>query len=358
MKVACLVRYDEHFQKTGEGKAVADFYETLQKKLGAEEVELINILDNKKILKHLCAIVKSKASLFYFTPSGSVGGNLRDLLLMSFLWLCQKKYVLHFHNSSYGNILEKNMFLRLCNVFFLKKACSIWLLGKKQEEMFSPFFSEKEKFWHIYNGVETSLFLSKEKLQEKLEKTPKKVLYFSNMIEEKGYPLVLKLAKEMKEEKDFHFVFSGKFFQGAEEKRALFLKEMEHAENMTFYEGVYGKEKEELLSQAHFFVLPSEYKEETLPISMLEAMASGAFVLVTPRGVMEEVLLPQTSYVLRTEEKVQEMKKALLHHAPLLSNYDYQLETLKQRFEKEKIQEAMFQKIYTFLENPSCLEKM
>ena len=48
----------------------------------------------------------------------------------------------------------------------------------------------------------------------------------------------------------------------------------------------------------HYFILPTSYKDETLPISMLEAMANALYIIVSDVGVVSEVVNKETTTLL------------------------------------------------------------
>ena len=78
---------------------------------------------------------------------------------------------------------------------------------------------------------------------------------------------------------------------------------MPHLPNAIYIPGVYGKDKIKFLRSINFFVLPSKYKDETLPISMLEAMASGAYIIISDIGVVSEVLEGNTYHLINIKSE-------------------------------------------------------
>ncbi|MBF6976066.1 glycosyltransferase family 4 protein [Streptococcus macedonicus] len=162
--------------------------------------------------------------------------------------------------------------------------------------MFDGLDVDENKFIIIRNGIEKDLFISESELSTKLNNPIRKVIYFSNMIPEKGYKIVLEVAKQLVNDSHYQFIFSGKFFDKNLEDD--FLKSVEDQPNVSYYSGVYGSDKVELLKETHFFILPSSYKDETLPISMLEAMATGNYIIINDVGVISEVVNEATSTLL------------------------------------------------------------
>lgn len=326
--------------KTGLGKALNDLISYSREYLGNSNVQEVDVTDNKKIFNHVRAILNSDADVFYFTPAGSAFGNLRDLLLLFFIHLKRRRVVLHFHNSNYGNV-TRTWLRRKLNALALKRVAKIIVLGDKQKQMFSHLAVPENKFSVVRNGIDSELFLTDEELALKRQSKITNIVYFSNMIVEKGYLQVLDLAEHLSDNPNYHFYFSGKFFDQtlAEE----FHKKNANISNVTYIPGVYGMEKRELLKQMHYFILPSTYKDETLPISMLEAMAMCNFVIVSDVGVVSEVVDPQNSLLLDMKKDNQALILKTLAQRFDLITFDSQ--TLKQRYRNQEIQKELLEKI-------------
>ena len=91
----------------GLSKAVDTLYNSnLSEEL---EFEKVDITDNKKFLKNLWLILRSKADLFYFTISQTKGGNLRDLIIFKVLELQHKKCLIHLHGGYYRQLIENDL---------------------------------------------------------------------------------------------------------------------------------------------------------------------------------------------------------------------------------------------------------
>lgn len=286
-------------KKTGLGKSINDFIDFCNE--NATHTITIDITDNKKFFKHCYRILASDTEVFYFTPSGSVGGNIRDSFYLLLMILKQKKIVTHFHNSAFGNVVNKHRILQFINKWIYKRINKIIVLGYKSKQMFETLMIPDSKFEVIRNGVDEELFISEENFKKKQQSKPINIIYFSNMIKEKGYDIVLEVAKKMQWNPEYHFYFSGKFFDRQLEE--IFKKDISGMNNVTYYNGVYGQEKKQLLQEMHYFVLPSKYKDETLPISMLEAMASGVYIIATDVGVISEVVDKNSGYLLEVVNK-------------------------------------------------------
>lgn len=324
--------------KTGLGKAINDVILHAEQSSKIESVQKIDITHNKRFLATLYRLIACNTDVFYFTPAGSLMGNLRDCVILLVMICRRKPIITHFHNSNFGRTLQRNKGLFWLNKALYKHVARIIILGKKHIQMFEGMDIPQEKFVISYNGVDSEIFVTPDQLILKHQQTPLNVVYFSNMITEKGYNTILEVAKLLEEDERFQFIFSGKFFD--KQLEIQFMNEMSSIRNVTYYEGVYGEEKVKLLQRANFFVLPSYYPDETLPISMLEAIAAGAYIIVTDVGVISEVVNEQTTSFVNAQNSRQ-IQAVLLEKSSQLPELDYDIKYYKSNFENVCIQERI-----------------
>lgn len=330
-------------KKTGLGKAINDFIDYTKNSSEVDNIEQIDITNNKFIFSHIKRIIFSSSDFFYFTPAGSLGGNIRDSLLLLAMIFKRKKIIVHFHNSNFGNVIANNKLLYLINKIIYSYIDKIIILGKKQKEMFYLLNISEEKFNIIRNGVNKEIFITEDELNKKWENPIKNVVFFSNMIPEKGYEIVLDVAKKFQENSSYRFFFSGVFFD--DNLKSKFLEEIQLLNNITYIPGIYDHHKIEFLHKAHIFILPSIYKDETLPISMLEAMASGAYVISSDVGVIPEVVSGNPSYLLDMSSKdiVTDIVNIIINLDT--SSFKFDLLELKEKYELKNIQNKVLDTI-------------
>ena len=326
-------------KKTGLGKAVDDFIQYASKSPDVDSLEQIDITDNKLILSHLRNIICSDVDCFYFPPSGSAGGCFRDSLLLLAMLLKRKRIVAHFHNSSFGHVINNNKLLLFINRYIYKRVDNIIILGEKQKQMFSCLNLDKTKFNVIRNGIDNDIFITTNELEKKWSSPVKNVAFFSNMIPDKGYEIVLDVARKLKDNSLYKFYFSGLFFD--ENLKEVFLSEIKKLPNAIYISGVYGKDKIKFLRSINFFVLPSKYKDETLPISMLEAMASGAYIIISDVGVVSEVLEGNTYHLIniKSQKISDEIIRTILNSNKSIFKFD--LDKVRSKFLLENIQKEI-----------------
>lgn len=92
-------------------------------------------------------------------------------------------------------------------------------------------------------------------------------------------------------EKRFHFDFAGKFFEDSENKYFdNYVKENELEEYITYYGVVGGEQKKRTSKKVLFFVFSTRHPNECQPISILEAMGNGMFIITTDHaGILDVV---------------------------------------------------------------------
>lgn len=326
-------------KKTGLGKAINDVINNITKE--NVKVTEIDITNNKLFFNIIKKIITDDTDVFYFTPSGSVGGNIRDSIYLFFMIAKRKKIVTHFHNSAYGKVVNSNVFLKIINRYLYSKVNKIIVLGEKSKAMFTSLNIPENKFVVIRNGIDSYLFIEKDKLKEKFLSPDINIVYFSNMLEEKGYKIVLDVAEKMKLDNKYKFYFSGKFFDMSLEDE--FKKKIKNLYNVTYIDGVYCDEKKTLLEKMHYFILPS--KDEALPISMLEAMANGAYIIVSDVGVISEVINKNTTKLLLEINNNTPMliKNEILDTSNKLGELEFKIEELNRKYSNEKIQDEIFE---------------
>ena len=281
----------------GLSKAVETLYNS---ELSNEfEFEKIDITDNKKFLKNLIKIRKSKADLCYFTISQTPGGNLRDLAI--FKAIGKRSCLVHLHGGYYRTMVEGlPEWQKKANYKAIRKVAGAIVLGPRLKWIFEGMLPE-EKIYTVPNCVDDEYLISDKEFEEKIvtinQRKVKHVLYLSNFIRSKGYPEVLEMAKLEKDraenggKKRFHFDFAGKFFEKSEEEFFWgFVKDNQLEEYITYHGIVSGEKKKDLLKNSDVFCLLTTYPNEGQPISILEAMGNGMVVVTTDNAGIKDIV--------------------------------------------------------------------
>lgn len=174
---------------------------------------------------------------------------------------------------------------------------------------------DDEKIFVVENCVDDQYLLTDQEIEEKLaaleDKKVLHVLWLSNFIRSKGYPFVLEMAKAEKErvdaggQKRFHFDFAGKFFEDREKEYfGSYIKDNELDEYVTYHGIVDGDAKRKLLKECYIFALPTRYPNEGQPISILEAMGNGMFIITTDHAGIPDIVDAENGITLGFNAKV------------------------------------------------------
>ncbi len=283
---------------------------------GEFEFEKVDITNNKNFLKNLIKISKSKADLFYFTISQTKGGNLRDLVIFKLLELQHKKCLIHLHGGYYRQLVDSDMagWQKRANYKAIKKLTGVIVLSKSLKKIFEGMI-EDSKIFVVENCVDDQYLITDHEIEEKLVTLENKkvlhVLWLSNFIRSKGYPLVLEMAKAEKErvdaggERRFHFDFAGKFFEDSEKEYfESYVRNNNLEEHVTYHGIVGGEEKRNLLKFCDIFALPTRYPNEGQPISILEAMGNGMFIITTDHAGIPDIVGAANGIIMKSNTEI------------------------------------------------------
>lgn len=277
--------------------------------------EKVDIANNKKILRNLFWILKSDADMFYFTISQSIGGNIRDLIILRLIALKKKKCIIHLHGGYFRKLIDNDMrsWQKRLNYKALGKVDGAIVLGRSLRHIFEGILPD-DKIYVVPNCVDDEFMLSEEEFRDKLsglnDRKIKHVLYLSNFIVSKGYPYVLELAKLEKErcenggKKIIHFDFAGKFFENDEKENFFnYIRENNLQDYVTYHGIVSGDKKRDLLKICDIFILLTRYPKEGQPISILEAMGNGMVIVTTDHAGIPDIVVDKINgIVIDTED--------------------------------------------------------
>ena len=280
------------------------------------DFEKIDISNNRMFLRNLVYVFNSKADLFYFTISQSKLGNIRDLIILNLLNIRKKKCLVHLHGGYYRKLIENDVMTwqKKMNYIAMSKVKGAIVLSESLRYHFEGIVS-KDKIHIIPNCVDENYLISDQEFSLKMDELQKsqikQVLYLSNFIRSKGYDKVLEMAKLEKEnhlltgKRKFHFNFAGSFFDEQEEK---FFQEFIYKYNLedyiTYHGIVSGESKRQLLEDNHIFMLPTRYPNEGQPISILEAMGNGMFIVTTDHAGIPDIVKDNVNGILMLNDNI------------------------------------------------------
>lgn len=231
--------------------------------------ELLN--ENKKILIGNYDVV-------YMTSGQSFLGFMR---FAPYMLACITKgipYYNHIHGGYFRKMYDsQSKFKQKLLDFFIKKSTGMIILGNSLKSMFKGILQE-DKIYVCENGVQDDVVATEDEIKEKILRykndSKKRVLYLSNLMEEKGILDLLKASEKFNDE-EIEFNLAGAIEPSIKEKIENYLKK--YPKKIKYHGVVSAKQKKSLLLENYIFILPSY--DEGQPISILEAYATGCIVL-------------------------------------------------------------------------------
>lgn len=239
----------------------------------------------------LSVIKFKKINCCYFASSLSERGVFRDLIIVRILKLFRVIIISHQFGATTDhfqpaiNRVGEKRFRWLLNSF-----SHIIVEGDLMKSQFDRFPLVYEKMTVLPNALPQT---------GEHAMSPKKYLggefnliYLSNLIYTKGWRDVLQAIDILVNDYqlDVKCVFAGKFMLFKDDPQPMvydkhffekYVTEHGLSEHVSYFPGLFGKEKDENWQIADAFLLPSYYINEGQPISILEAMSYGCVPIVT-----------------------------------------------------------------------------
>jgi glycosyltransferase involved in cell wall biosynthesis len=266
------------------------------------------------LFKFFFMFIFHRPNVVYFTPSRTNLGFLRDWWVIMLASLFSRRLVAHIHGNDLDSFLEHNIFAR----FSYRFIHTFIVLDK----MFSSYYVPSYKFVVLQNFISPDFI---DELDSSIFTSPIErinVLYFSNLMIEKGILVffdMIKLSHSSGNSKKFNFVVAGEIL-GSKNDKKLISDEIAHLSLLDVNFSYLGpicdlKTKADIFNAADVFVLPTFYLTEAQPISIIEALASGCFVISTDQGFISNMLVGTChSIVPKSDSSALERQLGLLNN--------------------------------------------
>jgi glycosyltransferase involved in cell wall biosynthesis len=224
------------------------------------------------------------SKIIYITIGQSFYGVLKYFPFIVLSKLTNKVLVVHLHGN---HLLKEYNLLKGAKKTIFSKLISMFdygiVLSKSLRNNFEPFL-KKEKIFELHNFYEKSLSLPNQELIIQKDYSELRVVFLSNLIEEKGINLLLEAIKVLKNKG----IIIRLKVAGNKIKENDLSHYFDTLDCVEYLGVVHGGQKQKLLLWSTVFCLPTFYKMEGQPISILEAMAMGNLILTTDHaGIMD-----------------------------------------------------------------------
>lgn len=225
-----------------------------------------------------------KNDTIYMTPGQTFFGITKYTFFILVSFIFKKELIIHVHGNYLGKQYQNlRGFKKKIFYFLISKFTKGIVLSNSLKQNLTPFLNEKN-IHILYNFAED--FLVENELE--VDNSILKISYLSNLMEEKGIFYLLDSLKELENRGvSYKARIAGNIDKNLKGK---ILNKLSNLKNTTYIGVVYNKDKKELLNWSNVFVLPTFYRMEGQPISILEALATKNVIISTKHAGIVDVI--------------------------------------------------------------------
>lgn len=267
-----------------------------------------------------------KSDIVYMTTGQTFFGLLKYYPFIIISKIFKKKTIIHLHGNHLKNEylslsgLKKTIFSHIVKCFDYGI-----VLSESLKENFTSFYHE-DKIFTLNNFYQDYLKNEQVDLLKIKNFEELNILFLSNLMEEKGINILLEAIKIIKE-KGVAIKVKIAGNKIADNNVDAYFNKFDFIE----YVGVVnGKEKTDLFYWSTVFCLPTFYKMEGQPISIIEAMATGNLILTTKHAGILDICTDENAIFVEKKSVDSLVEKLLFlnDNKPLIKekallNYDY-----------------------------------
>lgn len=275
---------------------------------------IFKLLNNCKFIFRLFfQFIRYRPDVIYFTSSRSTQGFVRDFFMVFYASVFDTKIINHLHGADFLSFFNgSNVFLRMLIDWVYKKiTVSIVLSNSMKEQYFRYTDSMKlEVVENCYLSTSDHKTVNNEVVDNN---TPIRLLYLSNLMCSKG---VLDFLSALSLLKINNIPFKAKVVGRFLSDHIMQANELEiefdrlNNDVAEFMGPMYGHDKNLVLSWADCLVLPSYYPTEAQPICIIEAMASGCYIVSTKHNYIPDLVSSKNGALVEVNN-IEEIYKAI-----------------------------------------------
>lgn len=261
------------------------------------KVGLKKIIHFAKLLKHTRKEVKQlKPQLVYVTPNACGGAFYKDFIVVEILKRMDCRVVVHYHNKGVATRQNRKFDNLLYRKFF--NGIKVILLA---ENLYADIrkYVKRDDVAVCNNGIPD--INTGHRSETENPPSTLRLLYLSNMMEEKGVWVLLEACRILKEKGlDFTCCFVGGWKDITEDvfyekvlASGLTISTPNHINNEATIIALgpkYGDDKAKCFNQSDVFVFPTFYHNECFPLVLLEAMQYGLACISTNEAGIPNII--------------------------------------------------------------------
>ena len=250
-----------------------------------------------------------KHKIIYITPGQTFYGILKYGFFIILGSIFRKELILHVHGNHLGeeykslNGIKKYIFY--CLVSRFSKGI---VLSDSLKHNLTPFIDQGSIFC-LPNFAQDYLYEE----DKNLVNGELRIFYLSNLMKEKGIICLLKALKNLEK---YNIIYKAKIAGNIDEKFSKeILQLLNELENTKYVGVVNGEAKKNLLKWGNIFVLPTFYKMEGQPISIIEAMATKNVVVTTNHAGILDIFKDKVNGYLVKKNSIKSIQDILTYIA-------------------------------------------
>jgi len=320
---------------TGQSMAFKEIYDYFD---GSKLLCNITKYQEKKILNTLYVFINiprlflfNKINTVYFTCSRSNLGFVKDLYMILFANLANARIINHLHGADFNSFFENSspLIKKLIKWSYSKVETSI-VLTKGMKKEFKHFNNMNIAI--IPNSYPKAFEeISFNELQNKRNVLDINIIFMSNIMYSKGIIFFLQslpflLTKHQNLTVSIAGLPMGDYLKSKSEISSLFFDNIEmlnkkFPHRIKYYGLASGKVKEEILQKSSIFILPTIYKTEAFPITIIEAMYYGNAIITTDMNYLSGIVKKENGLLIKGSNvnDIQNSIAYLLENFKLLS---------------------------------------
>ena len=219
--------------------------------------------------------------IMHATTSGSMG-VLRDWCIGR---ICKKKKIksiLHCHYGCIPQTINSHSLIGWGTLMPMKQYNQIWVLDRKSYQMLQKIDTLKNRVRLTPNGINLE-----NRVVNIIPKQYTQVAFIGNLLPSKGVGELVAAMMSVNENISLHLVGGGDMdFISRIKTMAC----SDWGKRIKYYGVLPNKDAIEFMNRMDVLVLPTYYKSEAFPISILEAMSLGKMVISTRRAAIPDML--------------------------------------------------------------------
>ncbi|GHC44491.1 glycosyl transferase [Ulvibacter litoralis] len=274
--------------------------------------------------KLIVKLLSNKYDLVYFTLSPLGFAFYKDAISVCILKIFRKNIVFHLHGKGIKNEIQNKLKRKIYKFVF--KNVEVIQLAEALKNDIKDIYPKTPYF--LPNGVKQ---IDVTTIDTKRTNSIPTFIYLSNLMKDKGILVFLEAVRNLKKyDNQFKVHIVGPSSDVTIEQLEEYISQ-NGLTNVKLFGPAFNQKKYKHLLKSDVFVLPTFYKNECFPLSILEAYQTGLVVLSTDNGAIPSMVQENKNGFLVPQKDVE----ALAERMKYLIKNPQKLEIIKENNKKE-----------------------